>query len=250
MTRSTPVRHAVSASIAVAVFGASAAPAGAVVSLTPVRPCLSQQDAVSPNAAGLTPGGPVKFDLASNGRPLLSTTSQPAAADGTFRIAEPYPDSVTEPWFAGATADTIPLTMTVTDIARLNAGQPPASPEVAATTTLTFSRWTVHIATPGGRAPVPRARIRFGAVGWTSGIGRPLFVHYIRGRRDLHAERLGVLNGPCGAVTKTLGRAFPFRPVPAGQYRLLFNSSPNPNRGPAIATRLLRVRRRDAVPPR
>jgi hypothetical protein len=250
MKRSLPLRHAVSASVVVAAVGASAAPASAVISLAPVRPCLSQQDAVSPNAAGLTPGGPVKFDLASAGRPLLSSSTQPAAADGTFRIAEPYSDSVTEPWFAGAPADTIPLTMTVTDLARLNAGQPATSPEVAATATLTFSRWTVHIATPGGRAPLPRTRIQFRAVGWTSGIGRPLFVHYIRGRRDLHAERLGVLKGPCGSVTKTLQRAFPFRPVPAGQYRLLFNSSRDPNRSPAIVTRLLRVRKRDAIPSR
>jgi hypothetical protein len=250
MTRSTPLRRTVAASIVIAAVGASAAPANAVISLAPVRPCLSQQDAVSPNASGLTPGGPVKFDLASNGRPLLSSTSQPAAADGTFKIAQPYPDSVTEPWFSGVTADTIPLTMTVTDIARLNAGQPATSPEVAATATLTFSRWTVHIATPGGRRPVPRSRIRFVAAGWTSGIGRPLFVHYIRGRRDLHAERLGILKGPCGSVTKTLQRAFPFRPVPAGQYRLLFNSSRDPNRTPAIVTRLLQVRKRDAIPSR
>ena len=250
MTRSTPLRRAVSASIVIAAVGACAARADAAISLAPVRPCLSQQDAVSPNATGLTPGGPVKFDLATAGRPLLSSTSQPAAPDGTFAIAQPYPDSVTEPWFAGAPADTIPLTMTVTDLARLNAGQPATSPDVTATATVTFSRWTVHILTPGGSRPVPRARIRFVAAGWTSGIGRPLFVHYIRGRRDLHAERLGVLKGPCGSVTKTLQRAFPFRPVPAGRYRLLFNSSPDPNRTPSIATRLLQVRKRDAIPSR
>lgn len=249
MTRSMPLRHAVSAGIVIAAVGAFAAPAGAIT-LAPVRPCLSQQDAVSPNAVGLTPGGPVKFDLTSNGRPLLSSTSQPAAADGSFAIAQPFPDSVTEPWFAGATGDTIPLTMTVTDLTRLNAGQPPTTPDVAAAATVTFSRWTIDIATPGGRTPVPRTRIRFGAIGWTSGIGRPLFVHYIRGRRDLHAERLGVLKGPCGSLTKTLQRAFPFRPVPAGQYRLLFNSSPDPNRGPSIVTRLLQVRKRDAIPSR
>jgi hypothetical protein len=38
--------------------------------------------------------------------------------------------------------------------------------------------------------------------------------------------------------------------VPAGQYRLLFNASRDPNRSPAIVTRLLRVRKRDAIPSR
>ena len=251
MMRSTPLRRSVAASIVVtAALGASAAPASAVISLAPVRPCLSELDAVSPNAAGLTPGGAVKFDLLSNGRPLLSTASQPAAADGSYRVAAPYPSSVTDKWFPDQITETIPLLMTVTDLTRLNSGQPPTSPEVAASTTVTFSRWNVFIGTPGGRIPRPRDRIRFRAVGWTAGIGRPLFVHYIRGRVDLHAERLGVLRGPCGSLTKTLQRAFPFRPVRAGQYRLLFNSSPNPNRAPQLFTRLIRVRQRDAVRPR
>jgi hypothetical protein len=192
----------------------------------------------------------VKFDLASNGRPLLSTASQPAAADGTYTVAQPYPSSVTDKWFPDLVTDTIPLSMTVTDLTRLNSGQPLASPEVSAAASVTFSRWNVFIGTPGGREPRPRDRIRFRAVGWTTGIGKPLYVHYIRGRTDLHAERLGVLAGPCGNLTKTLQRAFPFRPVRAGQYRLLFNSSINPNRAPQLVTRLIRVRARDALPSR
>jgi hypothetical protein len=227
-----------------------AAPAAAVVTLAPVRPCLSELDAVSPNAVGLTAGGPVKFDLSSDGRPLLSTASQPAAADGTYRVAQPYPASVTDKWFPDPATETIPLSMTVTDLTRVNAGQPVTSPEVAATAAVTFSRWNVFIGTPGGRIPTPRDRIRFRAVGWTAGIGKPLYVHYIRGRTDVHAERLGVLAGPCGSLTKTLQRAFPFRPVRAGQYRLLFNSSINPNRAPQLFTRLIRVRARDAIPAR
>ena len=249
--RSTPLRRAAAASVVLtAALGASAAPASAVISLAPVRPCLSELDAVSPNATGLTPGGAVKFDLLSNGRPLLSTASQPAAPDGTYRVAMPYPASVTDKWFPDQATETIPLQMAVTDLTRLNSGQPVTSPEVAASATVTFSRWNVFIGTPGGRVPTPRDRIRFRAVGWTSGIGRPLFVHYIRGRTDVHAERLGVLAGPCGAVTKTLQRAFPFRPVRPGQYRLLFNTSPNPNRAPQLLTRLIRVRARDAIPAR
>jgi hypothetical protein len=252
MTRPTPLRRSVAASIvATAALGASAAPATAAISLAPVRPCLSEQDAVSPNATGLTPGGAVKLDLASAGRPLLSTASQPAAADGTYRIAAPYPSSVTDRWFPDDSTATIPLAMTITDLARLNAGQPPTSPEVAATVNLTFSRWTIFIGTPGGADPIPRARIRFRAIGWTSDIGKPLYVHYIRGRRDVRAVRLGVLRGPCGDVTKTLQRAFPFRPVAAGRYRFLFNASAtNPNKEPRLVTRLVRVRKRDAIPSR
>jgi hypothetical protein len=249
--RSTPLRRAVAASIAAgALAGASAAPAAGAISLAPVRPCLSELDAVSPNAAGLTPAGPVKFDLASNGRALLSTSSQPAAADGTYRVAQPYSSSVTDKWFPDATTETIPLSMTVTDLTRLTGGVDPATGEVAASATLTFSRWGMFIGTLGGRIPTPRDRIRFRAVGWTNAINGPLYVHWIRGRTDVHRERLGVLRGPCGSLTKTLQRAFPFRPVRAGQYRLLFNTSLNPNRAPQIVTRLLRVRARDAIPAR
>jgi hypothetical protein len=249
--RSTPLRRAAAASVVLtAALGASAAPAFGVVTLAPVRPCLSELDAVSPNAVGLTPGGPVKFDLVSNGRPLLSTSSQPAAPDGTYKVAQPYSASVTDKWFPDDATETIPLQMAVTDLTRANAGLPLTSPDVVGAATVTFSRWNVFIGTPGGRVPTPRDRIRFRAVGWTVAIGRPIFVHYIRGRLDLHVERLGVLAGPCGSFTKTLQRAFPFRPVRAGQYRLLFNTSPNPNRPPQLVTRLIRVRARDAIPAR
>jgi hypothetical protein len=249
--QSTPLRRAAAASVVLtAALGASAAPAFGAVALAPVRPCLSELDAVSPNAAGLTPGGPVKFDLVSNGRPLLSTSSQPAAADGTYKVAQPYPSTVTDKWFPDAATETIPLQMSVTDLTRVNAGLPAGSPDVIGAASVTFSRWNVFIGTPGGRVPTPRDRIRFRAIGWTLGIGRPIFVHYIRGRTDMHVERLGLLTGPCGSRTKTLQRAFPFRPVRAGQWRLLFNTSPNPNRAPQLVTRLIRVRARDAIPAR
>src|SRR3954470_19652150 len=102
--RSTPLRRTAAASIvAVAALGASAAPAAGVISLAPVRPCLSELDAVSPNASGLTPGGVspprgggppgggLSFAGAPPGRPLLSTAAQPAAPDGTYRVAAPFP---------------------------------------------------------------------------------------------------------------------------------------------------------------
>src|SRR3954467_3155245 len=144
--RSTPLPRAAAASIvASAALGAFAAPASAVIALAPVRPCLSELDAVSPNASGLTPAGPVKLDLLSNGRLLLSTSSQPAAADGTYRIAKPYPSTVTDKWFPDQGTETIPLQMNVTDLTRVNGGAPAASPEVAATASVTFSRWNVFI---------------------------------------------------------------------------------------------------------
>ncbi|MEA2381714.1 MAG: hypothetical protein QOH72_1685 [Solirubrobacteraceae bacterium] len=250
--RSTPLRRAAAASaVAAAALGATAGPAAGVISLAPVRPCLSELDAVSPNASGLTPGGAAKLDLASSGRPLLSTATQPAAADGTYRVPSPYPRSVTDTWFPDRATDTIPLQMTITDLTRLNSGQPATSPEVAASANVTFSRWNIFVGTPGGVAPVPRARIRFRAVGWTADVGKPLYVHYILGRRDIRSVRLGVLAGPCGNVTKTLDRAFPFRPVRPGRYRFLFNASAtNPNKQPRIVTRLLRVRKKDAIPAR
>jgi hypothetical protein len=250
--RSTPLRRVAAASIVLAAaLGAAAAPAAAVVSLAPIRPCLSELDAVSPNASGLTPGGPVKLDLVSNGRPLLSTSSQPAAPDGTYRVAQPYPSSVTDKWFPDDSTETIPLQMAVTDLTRVNAGLPLTSPDVVGSSTVTFSRFGIFVATVGGAAILPRTRIRFRAVGWTTAIGRPLYLHYVRGRRIIRSVRLGRLTGPCGGLTKTLRRAFAFRPVPAGQYRLLFSTSlTNPVREPAVLSRLITVRKRDAIPAR
>jgi hypothetical protein len=47
--RSTLLRRAAATSIVVtAAFGVSAAPGSAAISLAPVRPCLSELDAVSP----------------------------------------------------------------------------------------------------------------------------------------------------------------------------------------------------------
>jgi hypothetical protein len=250
--RSTLVRRAAAASIlAAAALGASAAPAAGVIALMPVRPCLSELDAVSPNAVGLTPGGAVKFDLTSAGRPLLSTSSRPAAADGTYKVAAPYPASVTDKWFPGATTETIPLAMTVTDLTRLNSGQPATSPEVAATANVTFSRFGILVATPGGAPILPRERVRFRALGWTTAIGRPLYLHYVLGRRIVHSVRMGLLAGPCGNVTKMFPRAFAFRPVRPGQYRLLFSTSvTNPLREPAVLSRLITVPGKDAIPSR
>jgi hypothetical protein len=193
----------------------------------------------------------VKFDLLSNGRPLLSTSSQPAAPDGTYRVAQPYPSSVTDKWFPDASTETIPLQMAVTDLTRVNAGLPLTSPDVVGSTTVTFSRFGILVATAGGAAIRPRTPIRFRAVGWTTAVGRPLYVHYVLGRRIIRSVRLGLLAGPCGNATKTLQRAFPFRPVRPGSYRLLFSTSlTNPVREPAILSRLIRVRKRDAIPAR
>src|SRR3954447_11923103 len=249
--RSTPLRRAAAASVVVAALGASVAPASAAVSLAPIRPCLSELDAISPNAAGLTPGGPVKFDLMSNGRLLLSTSSQPAAPDGTYRVAKPYPSSVTDKWFPDDTTETIPLQMAVSDLPRANAGLPLTSPDVVGSTQVTFSRFGILVATGGGAPILPGPRIRFRAVGWTTVVGRPLCLLFVLGRRIVRSVRLGVLAGPCGSLTKTLPRAFPFRPVRPGQYRLLFCTSlTKPGRAPAIISRLLRVRQRDAIPAR
>jgi hypothetical protein len=158
---------------------------------------------------------------------------------------------VTDKWFPDLTTETIPLQMTVTDLARINAGVPATSPDAAASTQVTFSRFGIFVATAGGAAIRPRTPIRFRAVGWTTAVGRPLYLHYVRGRRIVRSVRLGALAGPCGTVTKTLQRAFAFRPVPAGRYRLLFSTSlTNPVREPAVLSRLITVRKRDAIPAR
>src|SRR4051812_6880835 len=167
--RSTPLPRAAAASIvASAALGAFAAPASAVIALAPVRPCLSELDAVSPNASGLTPAGPVKLDLLSNGRLLLSTSSQPAAADGTYRIAKPYPSTVTDKWFPDQATETIPLQMNVTDLTRMNGGAPAASPRGGAAVGGTLNRLDAVVFSVGGAVPPPLVPILLRAGRWTA----------------------------------------------------------------------------------
>jgi hypothetical protein len=68
----------------------------------------------------------------------------------------------------------------------------------------------------------PRASTRVTAVGWTP--YRTLWAHYFRGTTRVRSVRIGALTGPCRDLTRTV-RQFPFRPVPAGTWRVYFSPS-------------------------
>jgi hypothetical protein len=56
------------------------------------------------------------------------------------------------------------------------------------------------------------------------GLAPVLYAHYVLHGKLKKTVRIGALTGDCGNVTKKM-KQFPFRPVPAGNYRIAFDTS-------------------------
>jgi hypothetical protein len=68
----------------------------------------------------------------------------------------------------------------------------------------------------------PRAVTTFKIVGWEP--FRKVYVHYFLNGNRIKTVELGSVSGPCGDLTKKL-RQFPFRPLPAGRYKIRFTGT-------------------------
>jgi len=83
--------------------------------------------------------------------------------------------------------------------------------------------------------------------GWTPLTGT-LYAHYVRAGRLVRTVPLGRLRGPCGDLVRPM-REFPFRPVPAGSYRVQFdNRRAFTTTGPRMGYRRVVVAPADALP--
>lgn len=238
---------------------ALAAALGAVLALAPAasaatavtvgKSCYAEGDQISIRGSGFTPGGGVDLTL-ERGATVLERSSSPRAEpdgeeppdgpDGT--LSGRYGLDVETGFFQGIETR-FDMTLRLVDRTRRDAGQPLESPEVTATTTFIFSRWNVGIRGPGGRVH-PSRPLGINAVGYTNAIGRRLYVHYVRNGRRVHTRRLGILRGPCGDMRARLSRGFPFRPVAAGRWSVVFNSSRRNHRAVDSVSHRTRVRRR------
>jgi hypothetical protein len=84
--------------------------------------------------------------------------------------------------------------------------------------------WDRVVQPIGAPGKVEQARVG----GLSRGIGRPLYVHYLIGGhhgRQVFAQRVGTVRGPCGAAEFRLTQ-FPFAPVEPGLYAVDFGTSP------------------------
>lgn len=68
----------------------------------------------------------------------------------------------------------------------------------------------------------PRSVTTFKVFGWEP--FRRVYAHYFLNGKRLKTVALGSVSGPCGDLTSKL-RQFPFRPVPAGKYKIRFTGT-------------------------
>jgi len=238
MSRSLPVSLPL---LAIAV--GALLPAGALArpSLSFDAPCYSAGDTIAYSGGGYTPDGEVNMFFGTAGK-LVGRYATHADATGALsgRLDAPDPGR-----FMDSAEDAAEVGVSANDQARLDADAGPE--ESVGFATFRLSRFGFRMRTPGNRDMTPRRPVRFEVTGYTNAVGRPAFLHYRRAGRTLETVRLGTLRGPCGDLKKSLRRAFPFRPVPAGEYKLAVTTSPTSATRAPMTRATVRVARRDAV---
>jgi len=204
-------------------------------------PCYSEGDSMVFSGGGYTPNGEVNLLFSANGR-IGGTYGTRADANGAIggRLNVPDMDR-----FMDSSEDTTEVFSSANDRTRLDAEGP--SENGAGFTTFQFARFGFRLRTPGDRDITPRRSVTVAATGYTNAVGKRAYLHYRRGGRTLKTVRLGTFKTACGNVTRTLPRAFPFKPVPAGEYTLTVNASrTSAARAPRTWDKI-KVARRDAV---
>ena len=208
------VRLAAAALTTGAIVAAPTATAGAAASLTTNRQCYTAGQRLVIHGTGFQPGSLQTFFLNDDPKPI--GTSVPSS-NGT--ILTEFTDGAPFPFEKAATFRHSTY--------RLIASSSPTPERVTARTSfdvvhtvLTFKPFYI---TPG--------RVRFRALGFNT--GRYIYIHYLRHGRHLVTKRLGRALGHCGTLRRR-ARLFLFRPVPAGDYKLVFdnNSTYSPSYAP------------------
>ena len=192
--------------------------------------CYAEGDEIELNASGFTPDAPVVLGLQRAGGPVLKLTATPRA-DEAGRVSGTYGVENDTGWFTGEETR-FRMTLSLAERDR---------PRTKASARFWFSRRDVRVRTRGGRLRPGRPAI-LEATGFTSGRGRPLYAHWVRGSERRHTRRLGVLQGACATLTARLPRGFPFTPVLPGTWHVAFNTSPTNPRAPGtIVQRTARI---------
>ena len=213
-------------------------------SVSVARQCYAEGDTIEVTGGGFTPSGKVTVSL-ERGTAVLEKDEQNPQAEADGTLSGGYTVANETGWFE-ATETRFDMTLRALDQTRASSGQPPESPDVSATTSFIFSRWNVGIRAIGGKIH-PKRPVTVNAIGYTNAIGKPLYAHWLRGRKRVYTKRLGLLKGPCGDRKVRLSKGFPFRPVARGSYTVSFNSSrTDPRAQDSIVHSAVRVARRIA----
>lgn len=184
-------------------------------------PCYTTGQPIGLGGAGYTPGGDVglMFTLHGAHGNNIVAAKDPLKADAAGGISARVP----APQLASDRDLRETVTLTANDQARLDPSAPPLAPEetfgatqfqLSAVDVLVIPWLIGHVD--------PRAQTTFRVVGWEP--FRKVYAHYFLNGKRIKTVALGSVSGPCGDLTKKV-RQFPFRPVPAGRYRIRFTGT-------------------------
>jgi hypothetical protein len=219
-----------------------AAPAAAAPVLQADRECYTPGQPMTLTGTGYTASGNVDMAFSLRGKhgSNLLFLKDPLVADsgGNIRTTLPAPD-------LASTDDTQEDVFVSGSDEPADPSTPPTDDQPAVAQ-LTLSTWDVFVPPWDQHRVDPRKRVRIRAYGWEP--ATTLWAHYMRGSRTLANVRIGALTGPCGDLTERI-REFPFRPVPAGSYTILFSGARrfDPRNDAPIGYRHVRVPASKAV---
>jgi hypothetical protein len=195
--------------------------ATAAPTLTAELPCYSPGQPIGLGGAGYTPGGDVGmvFSLAGAHGSNIVSAPAPLKADAAGGINGRLP----APRLASDSDLRESATLRANDQARIGPTGPIGLPEDSfATTRFTLSAVDVLVLPWLIGHVNPRAQTTVKVLGWEP--YRRGYAHYFLNGKRVKTVELGSVRGPCGDMTKRV-RQFPFRPVPAGRYRIRFTGT-------------------------
>jgi hypothetical protein len=184
-------------------------------------PCYSPGMPIALGGAGYTPGGDVGliFQLSGAHGNNLVAPKDPLKADAAGGISARLP----APQLASDNDLRETVTLTANDQTRLGQTAPPLPPEETfGVTQFQLSAVDVLVRPWLNGHVNPRALTTFKVVGWAP--FRKVYAHYLLNGKRFKTVLIGSVSGPCGDLTKKV-RQFPFRPVPAGRYRIRFTGT-------------------------
>lgn len=190
------------------------ATAAADPTLSVDRPCYTPGEAIHTTGGGYTPASQVDMSLnvLSRGGTRFYFLRDPLTPDDSGNIS--------------ATLRAPDLSLrddTVEDVALAAYEEPGDENSPFGSAFFKLSTFDILVA-PWDRQKVdPKKATTFRAYGF-EGLGPVLYAHYFLRGKLKKTVRIGALTGACGNLSKKM-KQFPFRPVPAGDWQIKFDTS-------------------------
>jgi len=209
-------RFALAAPIALLALPGSAA---ANPTLSVDRPCYTPGQAINASGGGYTAGGEVRMYMSvfSRGGDKFYFRPDPLVADPAGNIS----DRLQAPDLSLNDDIVEDAALVANDQQMVDQGLPPD--ESAGFAPFKLSIFGVFVAPWDSHKVDPKKVTTLRAYGF-EGLGPVLYAHYFLKGKLKKTVRIGALTGDCGNLTKKM-KQFPFRPVPAGDYRIDFDTS-------------------------